>query len=424
MTVMLKIRKKPIWEWLVFFVLLMPFAFGLLIDLLHLPSAVKYTIDAVWFFLLLVEAKGRFRMPNNESRYLLNVAVAFLLITIFGFVLSLGNPLYYLWGFRNNLRFFVFFFACIIFVPNRSAEGYLKLFDLLFYVNFPIVLVQYFIFGYNQDFLGGIFGIHVGCNDTTIVFFSIVIAKSVLYVLNGKESSLLCAAKLVIALIVATLAEIKFFFVLALIIVVFCALLTNFSMKKVAILLFSTIAVVAAANLLELIFPNWENWFSLDYMLSAALSSNGYTDSGDMNRLTSIPIAWDMFLTTWPKRLFGLGLGNCDSSAFSFLSTDFFQKYGYLHYNWFSVSFMFLETGILGLTCYLAFFVFVYVLAGKRKKSGGADELSVQLAKVMAVISLILIIYNQSMRTEGGYMMYFIFALPFLCRESEARQTR
>lgn len=419
MTVLLKIRKRPIWEWLVFFVILMPFAFGMLIDLLQLPSLVKYTIDVVWLFLLIVEARGRFRMPNRESGYLLGIAAIFLLITLFGFALSLGNPLYYLWGFRNNLRFFVFFFACIIFVPQRNAEGYLKLLDLMFYVNFPVVLLQYFVFGYNQDFLGGIFGVHVGCNDTTIVFFAIVIAKSVLYVLNRKESFWLCLLKLVMALVVATLAEIKFFFILALIIVVFCAMLTDFSMKKVAILLVSVVSVVISANLLELLFPNWENWFSLDYMISAALSSNGYTDSGDMNRLTSIPIAWDMFLTTWPKRLFGLGLGNCDSSTFSFLSTDFFQKYGYLHYNWFSVSFMFLETGILGLTCYLAFFGFVYVLAGKRKKSGEADNISAQLAKVMAVVSVILIIYNQSMRTEGGYMMYFILALPFLRREKE-----
>ena len=138
-----------------------------------------------------------------------------------------------------------------------------------------------------------------------------------------------------------------------------------------------------------------------------------------MNRLTSVPMSWNMFLTSWPKKLLGLGLGNCDTSSFSFLITPFSKSNSYLHYNWFSTSFMILETGLIGLLTYLSFFVLIYSWAGKRIKNGTGEALYCQLAKVLAVVALILIVYNQSMRTEAAYMMFFIFSLPFINKNTE-----
>ncbi len=414
MDYVLRIKKKRQSEWLTLFVLAMPFFFGTLIDLIGLPSGVKYLIDIAWVVLLALIILNKFSVPNVESkRLLIHIAVLFC-ITLIGFVINIQNPFYYLWGFRNNFRFFVFLIACIEFLDIESVDGYLKLFDKLFYINFIVTLIQFFGFDIDGDRLGGIFGSGEGSNGFTMIFFSIIIAKSILNYLNHKEKLYVLLIKSLMALMSAALAELKFFYLLFVLIVALAVLTTNFTFKKLTVVLFSVVGVYFGITLLLQIFPNWANWFTIDSILETALSTKGYTGSGDMNRLTSIPMTWDMFLTTWPKRLLGMGLGNCDTSAFSFLNTAFFENYGHLHYNWFSVAFMFLETGIIGLVCYVAFFIIVYCYTVKRQKSGEGQGLCCQLAKIMCVVSLILIIYNQSMRTEAAYMVYFILALPFL----------
>lgn len=413
MDLVLRVKIRTHSEWAVLFVIFMPFTFGLLIDFLGLPSLVKYSVDLVWLFLLVLMARNQFRLPSDSAKRLWVLVLSFFASTLIGAFLALKSPLYYLWGFRNNFRFFVFFFSCIMFVNRKNVDGYLDAVDALFYLNFLVALFQHFFLGYKGDRLGGIFGVHIGCNDTTVVFLSIVIAKSVLFFMNGKESVWLCGTKCVMALSVAVFAEIKVFFVLLLLIISMCTLLTGFSIKKFFLFSFSIFAVFVSIRLVEALFTNWTNWFSLENMLASALSSNGYTNSGDMNRLTSAAMTWNLFLTTWEKRLFGLGLGNCDTSSFSIFSTAFFQRYSYLHYNWFSLPFMFVETGLIGLACYLMFFVRIYLQSGKQMKKDPQRAVYCQLAQVMAVVSMVLIVYNQSMRTEAGYMMYFMLSLPF-----------
>ena len=166
--------------------------------------------------------------------------------------------------------------------------------------------------------------------------------------------------------------------------------------------------------MLVAIFPEFQKFFSIGKILETALSTSGYTGKGDLNRLTAIPIIWSQFLEAWPERLFGLGLGNCDTSSFSFLNSSFYEKFGYLRYNWFSSAFMFLETGIFGSAAYLLFFGLIYLCARKREKSGEGMQEVCQLASVLAPACILLIIYNASMRVEEAYMMYFVLALPFI----------
>ena len=414
MNIVLKFRRRTQGEWCVAFAVFMPFTFGLLLDGLGLPTYIKYSIDVVWLFLLFSLLATRCQLPNLESQKLLFVVLLFWVTTLIGALFSFQNPLYYLWGFRNNFRFFVFFFACVFLLDRRNIEGYLKCFDVIFYLNFPVVLFQYFVQGYSQDYLGGIFGTHVGINDTTVVFFSIVLTKSILSFMNGREQLGICAIKCSMGLFISVLAELKVFFPLLLFIVCLSALHTKFSIRKVLIFVFCAITVFVGAKMLERLFTYWEDWFTLERMLSSLLSKNGYTDSGDMNRFTSIPMAWKMFLNTWHERLFGLGLGNCDSSSFSFLQTPFYARYNYLHYHWFSAAFIFMETGIIGLICYLSFFLQVYKQSGNMNRNNTDRRMECQFAQILAIVAIVLVVYHQSLRTEAGYMVYFIFSLPFI----------
>jgi len=420
MNLVLRIKKRTPGEWVTLFVLMMPFSFGLLISLLGLPNAVKYVIDLAWIVLLAILIKGRFAMANRESVVLLRFVAAFLLFTLVGFIINLQTPLYYLWGFRNNFRFFIFFFACVALIEYDDIPRYLKLLDVLFYVNAIISFIQYFAFGIKQDFLGGIFGVEEGSNGLTVIFLAIVVIKDLVQYLNHQTTVKLLLFKCALALAIAAMAELKFFYVLFVIVVILTVLMTHFTYKKLAVVVFSIIGVYVGTMALTAIFPTWENWFSIENILETALSTEGYTGLSDMNRLTALPMTWGRFLTTLPKQLFGLGLGNCDTSAFPFLNTPFFEANEHLHYNWFSTSFAMLEMGLIGLILYVTFFVLVYRGASSRRKSHQSEEVYCQCAKVLVVVSLILIVYNQSMRTEAAYMMYFMLALPFIQMKSSS----
>ena len=414
LTIQIKNRKQN--EAMVLLVLAIVFSFGLFLDLLNLPDFLKYTVDIIWIGLLVTIIINRFRMPNKESVKLLMLVFAFWIVTLLGFIINIKNPLYYLWGFRNNFRFFVYFFACCMFLKEHNITEILALFDKLFYLNFVVSIFQFFALGKKMDYLGGIFGTDVGCNSKTIVFFSIIITRSILRYINDTETTKSCLVKCGMSLIIAALAELKFFFVLFIGILFLTLIITKTSIKKLWIIIFVCVCIYSSSMLLVAIFPGSRGFLDLEWLLKVATSSSGYTGRGDINRLTAIPIVWTRFLETWPDRLLGLGLGNCDTSAFSFLNTSFFERYGYLHYNWFSSAFMFLETGIVGFCMYLLFFVGVYIYAGKREKSGEGVLEACQLVRVLAPVCLLLIIYNASMRIEEAYIMYFVLALPFINR--------
>jgi hypothetical protein len=140
----------------------------------------------------------------------------------------------------------------------------------------------------------------------------------------------------------------------------------------------------------------------------------GYTGSGDLNRLTAIPRINELWLTKWPQRIFGMGLGNCDTSGFEFLNTPFHAQYSWLRYAYFSVSFIFLEMGFTGLAFYIGFFVLVWFMCGNAKHAELEDRMYIQISRIVSLCCPLIIIYNNSLRAEGAYLLYFTLALGFI----------
>ena len=44
----------------------------------------------------------------------------------------------------------------------------------MFWINFVLTFVEFFVFGINQDLLGGIFGLVIGVNQYTNLYFVII----------------------------------------------------------------------------------------------------------------------------------------------------------------------------------------------------------------------------------------------------------
>lgn len=411
----LNIKKRTLSEWVAISIFVLPFFFSFLMDFLGLPGIVKYSVDVSWLLAFAFLFLRKYVLLNRRvAPFVLFVGIWFLYVTVV-YLFRYQSIFYYLWGMRNNFRFYIAFFAFATILDEDIVSSCLKFVDILFWVNVAVSFVQFFLLGYQQDYLGGIFGVERGCNAYSSILFALVLTKSILLYMNGKEGTISCILKCAAALVLSAMAEIKFFFVLFVLILIVASVLTKFSWRKVVVFVVVALLIMFAGSILTVIFGNHEE-LTLKRIFDLATSSN-YATAEDLGRFTAIPVISKNFLTTWWQRLFGMGIGNCDTSAFAICNTPFFRNYEYLHYNWFSSAMLFLETGYIGLTMNLGFFVMCFVLAFKRFRQD-KTLLYPKMAMVFAVVCVILTFYNSALRKEVGYLAYFVLSLPLVSTKS------
>lgn len=410
--------------WLTFVLLAFSFLYLILVSEVGLSFAsVHRLISVAAVILLVLVLKDRRLLVDRcpQAKWLVLSVGLFFLSTLAGQLRDF-HPLYYLSGLNNSIPYFVFFFACILYLPMQERDSYMRILDGLFWLNFVVSMYQFFVLGIMWDFLGGIFGVMVGCNASTTTLLVLAVTVSVVRYLNQQEKGWICLSKCIASLVIAALAELKFFFLMFAAIIVLTVLMTKFSRKKLYLLLGGVIGTVLGIQLLYLVFPGWENWFSLDKIIQTATSTAGYTGVGDYNRLTAIPRVWTEFLNSGYRKLFGLGLGNCDGGFTDALTPAFYFDNYNLHYMLFTSCFILMETGLVGILLYLAFYPLVFLLAHHLERSGKANPVFCQISKIMVLYSLVLFLYDSSLRTEDTYLIFFSLVLPFLGTVKNAKQ--
>lgn len=414
MNLQIKIKKRSQPEWFVWLLVFMPFLFGTLFDFLPLPSFLKYALDAAWIMSLVLFIINLYHeriQLNTNLKIIIGWIAAFLIFTFFVYIFNYQSVFYYIMGVRNNFRFYVAFISFIAFLSMDDIKAYLRMFDIIFWINAVIMLIQYFILGYKQDSLGGIFGTQAGCNGYVNIFFVVYFAKIIVDYLNKTEKTSMMFFKSVTLLLLATFAEIKFFYLEFAIIILVASLVTSFSWRKLLVITGGAAAVIIFINLMIMIFPYFSDLVSLDAVLKD--QSEGYSSAEAVGRLNAITTMSELFHDTVFQKLTGLGLGNCDTSNIDFLNTPFYKEFGYLRYFWFSTAHITLETGYLGLIFFAGFFVLTTVLSAFSMKKETENKMYWQLSIVVAISGILIFIYNSSLRTEAAYIMYFVMSLPF-----------
>lgn len=129
------------------------------------------------------------------------------------------NPLLFLWGFRNSFRFFVFFFICVGLLDAWDVEKIVDFFKAIFFLNVIMITFQYFVQGYRDDFLGGFFGTGSGCNVYVCILLCVITAIVLAEFLNSKMTLMHLLLYCVACMYIATLAELKVYFLEFIIIV-------------------------------------------------------------------------------------------------------------------------------------------------------------------------------------------------------------
>jgi len=412
----LQLERITLPEWTAFLLVLWPFLDALISSIPRMTSHVKFLADAVILCaVLLYVLRGKIAFPRKILPLVLCVGT-FFCYTLIVYLIQYESILFYFWGLRNNFRFYAAFFIFIGAFREQSVKVLFRLLDVVFWINFALSLFQFVILGVGGDFLGGIFGIGGGFNGYTNIFLFVMVGKSFLRVFNNEESLYRCVIQCGASLLIAAMAEMKFFYVMFAAILVWALLVTGFTWKKFFLFFLGGIGLILSAELLVSWF-GFENFLSLEKIIGKATRRH-YATGKDVNRLSAIPILAKSVVTNPLDQIFGLGLGNCDSSSIAALNSPFFRRYEYLHYNWFGAPMMFIETGYIGLFMYLSFFVLCFIHAYKQMHLGKGNPMYCQLAMIVAVISCILVFYDVSMRSDAAYLMYFSMALPFIKRET------
>lgn len=407
----IKFKKKTLNQILLWIMLITPYTIIPLVNFSILPSVFKYIPDICWLFLLLCMLT-RTTKKEFDVKFLSLFIGVFFVTAFFLYFMNYQSLFYFLWGLRNNVRFYVFFLSVILSFREEDMQGYYVFLDVFFAVEVLAMLVQRFILNYKGDSLGGVFGNESGCNGYVNLFFCIYLAISYMEYTNNRINLQLFIIRIGLMLILAGFAEIKFFYVEFVIILVVYLLITEFSVKKMIIIVAAVLALDIGYQAMLHLFPN--SILNVSVLLEYGSSVRGYTGTDDLNRLYFMGKINSLFLVNPFWILFGLGMGNCDyAGGYGFITSPFYEANQNLHYTWFSTTHMYLENGLLGLCFLFGFFVLIVFFCYKRIKREKNEDIC-RLAIVCAVIGIMNLVYNNSLRTEAGYMLYLVCAFPFL----------
>jgi len=388
-----------------------------LTQVLHFPSAIKYLTDACCAALLVFLIRDLKKDREARKSCLLWFVGLFFLYSFLTFVTNWQSIFYYLWGVRNLFRFYVFFFACKQYLDEKSISGLIRCLEIVFWINALLAFIEYFFFHLEQDNLGGLFGTEAGCNSALNVFFVVFFILCLVSYQYKKMSLIKAGVYFAIMLVISAMAELKFFFVESVLLLAVLPFFWKFSRKQLFLILLAVAGVMVGVGLLIWIYPNFRGAFSLRRMFASASAGSGYTGTGDYNRLNVIGKSNQLFLTTFPRKLFGLGLGNCDyAEGKAFLTTPFFIENSTCHYTWLVTAMLYLEQGFVGLAVYFGFFILsLLFLVRKCLSSSDIDEkMYLEISILTGLAMMMLAVYDSSLRNYVAFLPFAFLSFGFV----------
>lgn len=409
--------RRALIEWMVVIIAFWPFLFNFVNTLPGMLQYLKYMPDAMLAVLVVLSLYGGKISIQRKLKVPFVLAILFFFYTLIVYLLQFQTLAYYLWGFRNNFRFIIAFFVFVSVMDDQDAKNWDLWIERLFWVNLIVSLFQFFVLGLWGDHLGGIFGTEKGVNASSIILIFMVLSKSLLRTVQGNEKSWLCILKCASGIFIAAAAELKFMLVIFVVLVLVSVLWSRISWEKIVIVCIAIVILQIGMDYATELF-DYENTLTLQNLWELATKKN-YSSGMDVNRLSAITTLSERIVKNPIEQIFGLGLGNCDTSSFDACNSTFFQQYGHLHYTWNMSAMLFLETGYVGLIIYMLFLVSCGLAAYMQYKRGVGNTLNNQIAFLMAGLCVALVFYNSSLRTEAAYMIYVVLALPFVDKKKE-----
>lgn len=388
------------------------------------PHALVYATDVVTLILFALSFDELRKKNEKYCQIVILLIGLFALYSFIDFWMNSQSVLHYLWGFRNVFRFYIFFISCIYLIKFDEISKMKRILEIFLYANVLVCSFQSFVLKLPFDNICGLFGTTTQGSGYMNVLLVLVTVMATVQYLNQRAAIRLFIIRIACCVYISIISELKAYYIeLALIVFLTLSLAAirkkNFNkrMLKTGIICVAGMTLIAMATV-KLNPEYWAGFFTPMGIWEEAARASGYSATGDLNRLTAIPYLYEnIFHGSW-KAFFGYGLGNCDYSyGYTFLNSSFYLQYGYLHYMWILSAFLFLELGFIGLLIYIGFFGFVALVAFQNTKKyvlSEEERFWNQVAAVISICCIFLVMYNNCLRTEAAYMIYFVLAVPFV----------
>lgn len=399
---------KKIIEFQIIYVLFM----NMFISWLHFPQILTYFTDLINIPLFIFYVLFNPTPLKKSKAEVVIVSMLLLFVSIIGgLVFNMVNPLLVIWGARNVFRGFFFFLACIAYLEYDDIVKLLNLMVTLQIPNTVIVLIQFWQ-GYQGDYLGGIFGVAQGCNGYLNIYLSIIMTYMTVEYVYKKQPFYKLAFVAGSSMLIAALTELKIYYAEFILIIILAVLLGKVTYKHIFIIVVSIASFVIGLNVMEKLFPlQFSFMMNFDKIMEyATMQGGGYNISrlGAFKQISELFFENDLI-----KKLFGLGFGSCEMSSFDFLTSTFYKMNWRYNYRWFAHMMFFLETGYVGFSLFVGFFlsVFLYVCINRKKYKSNQDVLILGIfTQVFTMLMILNLWYNQAIRTEAQYLIYFSLA--------------
>lgn len=380
------------------------FIMGFLVHDIGLPIGIMAILDAVVFLALLYSMRfWSSRFSHTQAGMEIGIYAVLFLVGVIHALLARVSPMLLLEGVRNSFRGMATFAVAVCLIQKGTTKKIIRLIERFFQINVVVCTIQSFLLGVSHDNCNGLFGAGK-MNSWTNILLCVISVCYISRYMNRLIPLRSVVVNVILCLYVAILAELKFYFFELILIAMVMLLLEKPSWRT---FILCVVGALALSGMVTLFIAFWEDnsiftvegiryYFDTD-------RSYGYSAQGDWGRIGGIMNATKKFFSN-ELNLFGMGLGYCG------FDTPFYNRYGGLHYNWFSYISIFLEQGWVGIIGYFAFFVCNTLTLRKKKKTAKTADAKVvyDVSVIMSVLGIVLMIYNS---TVTGYPAFFLFLL-------------
>lgn len=397
-----------------------------LISVLGMPNYLRYICDILLLFSLICARRLIYPAIREAGLKFAWIILVLLVIEVFiSTMLNLSSIILFIWACRNTFRFYIIYLVIVTLYRTEDVYYFCSLIESVFWINAGMMILQFVFFGKKQDLLGGVFGIVEGSNGYTNLFFCLSSSYFIQKYMYRKMSLLKMFIALAITLTLAAISELKAFFIEFALIAALSSIVCRFTFRKFSVFLVVIVVTIIGLNILKHNFP--EQYVYITNYTKFMDYSSGFQNlfgTRNVTRMTAFTYINDNFFGgSWFFRLLGLGFGHGETSQISLFNSDFFTQNGNTNYRAFSQSMMYLETGIIGLGLNILFLISVLINSLKSKKKSEHAMIHSWIV-VCCCISIFLIFYNNTLRSEPGYLMYSAIALGGAANKIDHRNSR
>lgn len=394
-----------------------------LISHLHFPEVIKFASDffAIILFLQIILQFKKAKTLNIRKPFFF--IILFFIIVVISLVINRSSIIFFALGFRVYFRLFVFFMACTIFLRREDIDKLMKFLLTILPVNSLVVFVQFFLMGFRDDYVGGLFGTQKGCNIESNLFLTIVTIITLIYYVNKKISLFHCVASILQISIIASLSELKILYFSIAIILFLIFFLTFPNARIIIISFFCFFVLIFGLIVLMVVYPHWDNMLTNFGAFVKETAGGSYGAADTLGRTTAGPYILRNILMEPVHKIFGIGPGYGD--RYLAMESSFFSRYKVLAYFYFAYTIILIETGLIGLAIYCLFFLsIIYESLRIAKKLKNNVNYYCHISLIGAFFVFPLILYDQSMFYDAAFIMFFLLSFPFIMEKDAYENTK